>query len=133
LLIAEALNYLAVMINKFILIDDDAGVVLALKLLLETSGFSVEAFTKPELALAHLDQLADHSGILILCDLRMPILSGLDVLSHCSEKHPNTPIIMMSGHAEEEEIIQAMELGAKTFLSKPFSPQDVQEALKILG
>ncbi len=113
-----------------ILIDDEAGVVLALKLLLQTLGYKVEAFTEPQKALDFLAGAdSDFGNSFVLSDLRMPVLSGFDVLQTCRDKYPALPVVIMSGHAEEDEISKAMSLGAKSFLSKPFTPQDLVKSI----
>lgn len=120
--------------KKIVLIDDETGVVLALKLLLQLYGFEVETFSDPELGIAHISNNAanpdQHSIDYILCDLRMPKKTGLDVLIATRRLAVKIPFFLMSGHASDEEQEQALELGAAGFLSKPFSPEDF---LKLLG
>ena len=115
-----------------ILIDDEPGVVLALKLLLQTTGYKVESFTEPQKALDFIyginkSEISDK--LLVLSDLRMPNLTGFDVLEKCKSFWPELEVIVMSGHAEDEEIQKALSLGAKAFLSKPFSPSDLKQAI----
>jgi CheY-like chemotaxis protein len=120
--------------ERIVLIDDEGGVVLALKLLLQMHGFIVETFTDPQLGLDFILQnlnKADNDKIdYILCDLRMPKKSGIDLLKELKLVSSTIPFFLMSGHAEDTEQQQALQLGAAGFLAKPFSPEDF---LRLLG
>jgi two-component system phosphate regulon sensor histidine kinase PhoR len=66
---------------------------------------------------------------IILLDLMMPGLSGMDVLAHVKALHPDTVTIVITGYATLEHSIEAMKKGAFDFLSKPFSPEDLRVVL----
>jgi len=67
---------------------------------------------------------------LILLDVKMPGMSGLEVLERLRTAHLETDIIMLSGHGETETVVRSMELGAAEFISKPFDPQEVELHLR---
>lgn len=110
-------------IKRILLIDDEKSVALALRLLLDTLGFEAREFSAPREALIFLGG-ADPVD-LIICDLRMPELNGLEVLTEAKALRPQTPFILMSAHALEPELKRAEIHGADGFLSKPFSPDDL--------
>lgn len=136
--------------KRLVLIDDEAGVVLALKLVLSTLGLQVEAFSDPEKGLDFIRSSAaagsascgledSNTGQIpaqtisidfILCDLRMPKKSGFDVLKECKQIAANIPFYLMSGHADDAEQRQAITFGASGFLAKPFSPDDFLQLIK---
>lgn len=110
-----------------ILVDDEAGVVLALKLLLQTIGLTVTTFTEPEKALAFIASGAEVD--LIISDLRMPKMNGFALLEEVRVVSPDLPFVLMSGHATDADFDNALKRGAVGVLAKPFSPSDVQNIL----
>ena len=119
--------------KRIVLIDDEAGVVLALRLLLQSMGFDVEALSDPQKALDYICQGSSGAALnhvdLVLCDLRMPVKNGFEVLTEIKQFAPNLPCIIMSGHAEDAEQKKALALGAKAFLSKPFGPDELRRVM----
>ena len=110
-----------------VLIDDEPSVLLALKLLLGALGFQVREFSKPREA---VDYLAEGGACdFIMSDLRMPGLDGMDVLEETRRSRPELPFILISGHATSEEISKARSLGASGFIGKPFTPDQLKEAI----
>jgi len=112
---------------KILLIDDEPGVLHALKLLLGAVGFEVTDFSVPKHAVEYLEG-GGHCD-LILCDLKMPGMSGLTVLGETQRIVPNTPFVLMSGHAGPVEIEQAKTEGASAFIAKPFTPDELMRTL----
>jgi CheY-like chemotaxis protein len=115
--------------KDILLIDDEPNVLLALKLLLEAIGHSVKEFNDPEAAVAFLDSNPQTKPDLILCDLRMPGLNGLQVLSATQDTRKDIPFVLISGHAIDDEINKAYSLGASGFLGKPFTPEQLKDLL----
>lgn len=108
---------------ELLILDDEPGVLRALSLLLQSYKCRVTALSSPSLLLEHLRSGA--APDLILSDLRMPEMSGIEVLSILRREGCNTPFILMSGHANEAERMEARKVGATGFLSKPFLPQEL--------
>jgi len=111
--------------KRILLIDDESAVLFALKLLIETLGFEVLDFQDPAKALECLAK--DSNFELILCDLRMSGLNGREVLKRVRESYPQIPLAIISGHARPEEVEQLLDEGACGFLSKPFTPGELQK------
>lgn len=115
-------------VQNIILLDDDPAVLFALKLVIQAIGYSVADFSKPEDALDYMRQHSDCD--LFISDLRMPKINGLDVLKKSKELRPQLPFILMSAHATNEDQAIAQRLGCFGFLSKPFTPDDLNELVR---
>lgn len=112
---------------KIYLIDDDEAVREALSLLLQTYGMHVETFRDPATFLAHVDP--QKPGCLIL-DLRMPMISGLQLQQKLLERGIDWPAIMITGHGDINACRRAFKAGILDFLSKPVDEQVLLEALE---
>ncbi|HEX2839995.1 response regulator transcription factor [Hyphomicrobium sp.] len=97
-------------------IDDEASVREAVAMLLETHGMTVNAY---ESAVAFL--AAPFAAGCIVSDVRMPEISGLDLLRTLQSSDDSRPLILMTGHGDVELAVQAIKLGAFDFVEKPFS------------
>ena len=117
--------------KKLLVIDDEPSVLLALKLLLEALGFSVTDMPTPTEALAHLAAKKDYD--VILCDLRMPEMDGITVLREAKRIAPTIPFVLISGHAQTEEVETAMKYKVDGFLDKPFTPDQLGDVFNKLA
>jgi CheY-like chemotaxis protein len=92
----------------------------------------VFAFSGEE-ALGYLKNL-DHEAVLILSDINMPGMSGLELLRHIKEKHHNPPpvVMMITAYGDAENYNTAMRLGADDFLTKPLDFSTLKEKLKAI-
>jgi two-component system, LuxR family, response regulator FixJ len=98
-------------------VDDDESVRKSLRRLLRSIGFEVESFLSGAQLLARLPLVSD--GIVIL-DLRMPVLNGLDVQRELRARGVSAPVIFITAHEDEEARETAMACGAIGFVRKPF-------------
>jgi DNA-binding NtrC family response regulator len=114
---------------KIILVDDEPGVLSALKLLLTALGYSVFDFIDPRAAL-DFASTTDSKEFVIVSDLRMPHLDGIELIKSIRNSNLVHKFILMSGHATGEDIANAKECGANYFLSKPFTPEQFRTAIK---
>ena len=110
------------------LIDDDEAVRDALSLLLQTYDMRVEKFRDPATFLAHVDP--QKPGCLIL-DLRMPMISGLQLQQKLLERGIDWPAIMITGHGDINACRRAFKAGILDFLSKPVDEQVLLDALAL--
>jgi CheY-like chemotaxis protein len=119
-----------------LLLDDEKSVLFALKLLLEALKFGVIDFSVPHEAVEFLRTLdsssADGRPDLFICDLKMPKMNGLEVLEASRRLAPALPFVLMSAHANQDEVDKAISLGASSFLAKPFSPAQLEELVRSL-
>jgi len=111
-------------------VDDDAAVRAGLKVLLASAGLKAVLFDS---ARAFLDAWDPSAPGCLLLDVRMPGLSGLDLLEQLKGKGMALPVIMLTGHGDVPMAVRALKHGALDFLQKPFNDQAlldrVQQAL----
>lgn len=109
-----------------ILVDDEPMVRQSTEQWLSFSGFAVDSFADAESALAHLDVQTE--GVLIT-DVRMPGMDGLELLSAALSKVPGLPVILLTAHGDVDMAIKAMREGAYDFIEKPFVPERLVETV----
>jgi two-component system, NtrC family, sensor kinase len=101
-----------------LVVDDESGVVRLCQRLLERVGFQVIAVTRPQEGLAVLDRsLVD----LLLIDIRMPEMSGFNMIELAREKQPELAVVVMTGFGTVETAIEALRRGADGLILKPFA------------
>jgi CheY-like chemotaxis protein len=105
------------------ILDDEPIVGKRLKPVLEKSGFSVECFEDPRRALARLDE---KEFDIVVTDLRMEDVDGIEILEHVMRHADRTRVILITGYATVEVAREALVKGAFDFISKPFKPQDLR-------
>ncbi|MGD2068456.1 MAG: response regulator [Gemmatimonadota bacterium] len=115
---AEPRDELSVMI-----LDDEPIVGKRLRPALEKSGFTVECYESPTEALARLEE---KSFDILITDLRMEGVDGIQMLEHVMEHCENTRVILITGYATVEVAREALVKGAFDFISKPFKPRDLR-------
>lgn len=103
-------------------VDDDSGIRDALGVLLESCGYDVTTFDNGRAFLDKLDQL--HSGCLLL-DVRIPDISGLELLERLGSRANDFPAIIMTGYADLSMAVRALRAGAVDFVEKPFSDDEI--------
>ena len=109
------------------LIDDDEEVRRALAFLLGTAGLAVKVYGS---AFNFLETLEDAPLNVVLSDVRMPEIDGLELLRRLREKGSRCPVIIMTGHADVPMAVEAMKLGAVDFIEKPFADDVLLRALE---
>ena len=107
-------------IENILIIDDDPHILALLSELLEAKGFSVFSATGVKQA---FKQIHAHRFDLIISDMNMPDGSGLDIIKHTKQHHPQTPILVITAFGTIENAVEAMRFGAFNYLTKPFSPE----------
>jgi two-component system nitrogen regulation response regulator NtrX len=101
---------------RVLIIDDEKSIRNTLKEILEYEGYSVDEAADGH---AGLEKLNDESYDVVLCDIKMPKMDGLEVLSKAQDICPDTPFVMISGHGTLETAVEATKKGAYDFISKP--------------
>jgi two-component system, NtrC family, C4-dicarboxylate transport response regulator DctD len=115
------------MLNAVIVVDDEASIRTAVEQWLSLSGFEVQLFSRAEACLEQLPK--DFPGV-ILSDVRMPGLSGLELLAEVQRRDADLPVILLTGHGDVPMAVEAMRDGAYDFLEKPFSPDALLNSLR---
>ena len=115
---------------RILLVDDEEVVIKSYRRILEEQKYQIDAQMDGGSALR---AIGESPYDLIIVDLMMPKMNGMEVLRRVKETHPEIKVIMVTGMAQEETQEQAMSLGAFHYLPKPFDPdlfsQLVQRAL----
>jgi two-component system, LuxR family, response regulator FixJ len=108
-------------------IDDDEAVCQSLEFLLKSADIEVRTY---ESASAFLDAIAGIAGGCIVTDVRMPQMSGLELLQRIRQTHPGMPVIVITGHGDVSLAVEAMKAGAADFLEKPFDDEALLSAVR---
>ena len=108
-------------------VDDESSVRVAIERLVGSAGLRCETFRSAEDYLR--SEREDAPGCLVL-DVRMPGWSGLDLQQMLRAAGHQRPIIFLSAHADIPQSVQAMKAGAVEFLTKPFDPQELLDAIR---
>jgi len=103
-------------------VDDEAGMRKSLAIMLRREGYAVAEAASGKDA---LDQLGREVFDLVVADLSMDDLSGLDVLRHVKQTSPDVEVILMTGYGTIESAVEAMKLGAFDFITKPFQSEEI--------
>jgi DNA-binding NtrC family response regulator len=109
------------MVRRILIIDDDVHICDALKARLEFMGYDVSVVHDGRTGLALLalaTPLDPIDGVLL--DVHMPVMDGLEVLREILAKHPKVPVIMMSGGPNRRVLEEAIQMGARNYVMKPF-------------
>lgn len=113
--------------DKILIVDDEAGIRSSLKGILEDEGFTVKATETGEQG---LNLLKGENFDLILLDIWLPHLSGIEILKQIKTNEENTQVVMITGHGTVETAVKATKLGAYDFLEKPLSLEKVVLTVK---
>jgi two-component system response regulator HydG len=108
--------------HRILICDDEEGMRRYLAKMLSSWGYLPETFATPVLLL-HFIENNPGEGALLLLDVKMPGMDGLEVLRLVRKKRPELPVVMMTGHGTIESAVEAMKIGAYDYLAKPF-PQE---------
>jgi two-component system, OmpR family, response regulator VicR len=116
--------------KKIVLAEDNSTLSLLLKFRLEKEGYELFIAVDGKEALQLIET---HEPDLILTDIMMPFVSGLEVISHVRNKLVSvSPIIVFTSAGQEEMVLKAFNLGANDFMGKPFSPNELVIRIKRL-
>ena len=108
------------------IIDDEIVVCKRLEQALTKDKHRVETFVDSKSAIARLDEMRFD---IVVTDIRMDEIDGMEVLDHIIDQGGSTKVIMITGYATIEIARQAQAKGAFDFISKPFRPQDLRDAI----
>lgn len=115
---------------NILVIDDEESIRDACEQALSGDDIRVEAAKN---GLEGLSLLKGKYFDIIILDLKMPGLSGMDVLKKIKENNPETMVIVITGYATIESAVEAMKYGAYDFIPKPFTPDSLRAIVKRIG
>jgi DNA-binding NtrC family response regulator len=120
---------------KLLIVDDDSDIVQVLKMGLVRNGFSVEAFTNPQEALQSFKSNAE-SYCLVLSDIRMPSLSGIELSRKLKEVNPNVKVVLMTAFEIRDDEFSKVFPSTQVdgFVQKPIGIKDLTDKiLSLIG
>ena len=110
-----------------LIVDDDQWIRKELQEFLGDNDYTVLTASLPSETFPLLET---YEPDIVILDLMLPEMDGLEVLTRIKDASPETEVVMMTGHGDMENVIQAMRLGASDYLTKPFRSSDVQAAIE---
>ncbi|MDJ0761457.1 MAG: response regulator [Myxococcota bacterium] len=111
---------------EVLILDDEVIVCKRLKPAIEKMGCAVETYLDPHDALKRIDE---KDFDIVVTDIRMDDIDGIQVLDHVRKKTDHTKVIIITGYAMISLAREAMEKGAFDFISKPFKPDDIRRVI----
>jgi len=111
---------------RVLVVDDEESLVETLTVLLKREGFGVISALSGHEAIDKLDDKPD----VVLTDIRMPQVSGIDVLAEARERHPDIPVVLMTAQASLRSAIDAVNAGAFYYVQKPFTNDELLAILR---
>lgn len=115
--------------QHILVVDDEPSITKLIAFNLEKSGFSVDTAADGQTA---LDKVAADEPDLIILDLMLPHIDGLEVCKRLRQQENTTPILMLTAKDDEIDKVLGLELGADDYLTKPFSPRELVARVKAI-
>ncbi len=113
--------------KRILLIDNEAGLCRMMEKILQDQGYQVKSFTSP---LKAIEEFKKSAWDLVISDIKMPGMTGLEVLQAIKTVQQDIPVIMITAYATVETSIQALRRGAYDMLTKPFEPDELVYRVK---
>ncbi len=111
---------------RILVVDDEPSICASVQKALERVGYAVDVAPDSQTALARLGRGPVE---LVLCDIKLPDMDGIELLGQMKESYPDTVVVMITGYASIESAVAAIKLGASDYLSKPFTPEQVRHGV----
>jgi len=108
--------------GRILVVDDEAVVCKSCQRILSPEGYEVETALSGQEA---LDKLSQGSFDIVITDLKMPGMDGMELLAKIKEKDPEIIVIMVTGYSTVQTAVQAMRMGALDYIPKPFTPEEL--------
>lgn len=121
--------FLAILVHvrkRLLLVDDDEGLLDAFSDLFRSSGWEVQTAVDGESGMARVEEGAPD---VVLTDLMMPGLDGFGLMRRVSVKHPDVPVVVLTGYPTADRFHEALRCGATDFVTKPGNPADILRIL----
>ncbi len=113
--------------GRIVVIDDEVNAAAALETLLKEDGYDV---ARPHEARTGLQLVERHDPDLVLTDLRMPGMDGIELMAKIKELRPETMVILMTAYGTVKTAVKAMKLGAEDYLGKPIDVEELEVVLQ---
>ena len=117
--------------KRILIVDDEPSIRMVLRAHLTRSGYEV---TAAENGAEAIDLLRNEDFHLVVSDLKMPVVDGMEVLAHCKTEYPGLPVILITAHGTVDSAVEAIKNGAQDYVTKPFDSDEllpiIQKALR---
>ncbi len=111
---------------NILIMEDDSNIANGLKVILDEAGYNVDL---QDTGKGAIDAMNKYNYNLLMADLRLPDVDGMDVLKEVKDTNPDTEVIVMTGYATNDLAVNAMKLGACDFIQKPFTEEQIKSAI----
>ncbi|MEL7642125.1 MAG: sigma-54 dependent transcriptional regulator [Solidesulfovibrio sp.] len=108
--------------SQILILDDEKNYLLILEAMLGDAGYAITALDDPETGLAYLDE---SEVDVVITDMKMPKVTGQQVLEHVKRNYPYIPVIIMTAFGSIEGAVEAMRIGAFDYIAKPFANDEL--------
>lgn len=108
--------------SRILILDDEKNYLLVLEALLSDAGYAVIPINDPEMAVSYLEEAEVD---VVITDMKMPKMSGLEVLQHVKRNSPSVPVLIMTAFGSIESAVEVMKYGAFDYITKPFANDDL--------
>lgn len=116
--------------SRILLVDDEVVFTTNMSKLLTSRGYRVTAVNSGDAAIQELEK---NDYDVVVLDLKMPGMDGMEVLRRIRKRWPTIPVAIVTGHGTIELAVEAMKLGAIDFIQKPFSPVEILDLARRVG
>ena len=113
---------------EILVVDDEREMLVSYEKILSRAGYSVQTAQSGKEALHILQE--NHDFVLMICDLKMPQMDGMELVATIKKEHPYLPVIMVTGHGSLEQGIEAVKNGVFDFIEKPFSSRKLLDSIE---
>ena len=115
--------------NKYriLIVDDEESMRDFLSIMLHREGYHVDTAVNGAQAVVHL---REHNYDLVISDIKMPRMTGLELLAHIKERTPETVVLMVTAFSTTDEAVEAMKQGAYDYITKPFKNEEIRLIVK---
>ena len=117
------------MAEKIVLVDDDQNITTSVSMALKSEGYTVKAFNDGEAGLAGIE--AETPNLVVL-DIKMPRMDGMEVLTRLRQKAQDLPVIFLTSKDDEVDEVIGLRMGADDYITKPFSQRLLIERIRTL-
>jgi DNA-binding NtrC family response regulator len=112
--------------KKILIVDDELNMRLVLSAMLKKEGFEVSSAANGREA---LQILQSNKIAVVITDLKMPDMDGMELLTHISERYPEIPVVMITAHGTVATAVEALKKGALDYITKPFDLDDLKNVI----
>lgn len=109
-----------------LVMEDEFSVAKGLEMVLTEEGYEVDLAMSGKAA---LDTFDENVYDLLVADLRLPDINGMDVIRSVKEKRPDTGVVVITGYASVDSVVESMKLGASDYLAKPFTEDQIKASV----